>query len=94
MCVSAGWVWGEHRKALVRGGRRGQRGDSREKPVGFSPPKIRCAYSRCLTYLSMFWSSITDVFLVDNNFQQSLVVKKPSEEEEARQHAGNVRFKS
>ena len=38
--------------------------------------------------LSMLWSSITDMFRVDNNFQQSLVVKKPSDEEEA---AANTR---
>ena len=45
--------------------------------VGFFPTKVAvCKFAR--TYLSMLWSSITDVFHVDTNCQQSLVVKQYS----------------
>ena len=50
--------------------------------VVFFPTEFAvCKLSR--TCLSMLWSLITHVFHVDNNFRQSLVVKKPLEEEDA-----------
>ena len=62
-------------------GRGGEHGDSRDGSGGF----LRRTFGvQILTdFFAMLWSSITNLFHVDNNFQQSLVVKKPSEEEEA-----------
>ena len=46
-CISAGWVWGRLRKALVRGGGPTRRFQGRVHCF-FSPPKLRCANSRGL----------------------------------------------
>ena len=78
-CVSAGWVWSGLRKPVVQG-RGANTAIPGTVPAVYSKANLRCV-SR--TYLSMLSSSITNAFHVDSNFQQSLVVKKPSKEEAA-----------
>ena len=52
MCVSAGWVWSGLQKPVVHG-RRANTAIPGTVPVGFFPPKLRCADSRgfmCLCF--------------------------------------------
>ena len=88
MCVS---VLGGLGKLVVLG-----RGANTAIPgtgqVVFPTEVAVCNFSR--TSVSMLWPSINIVFHVDNDFRQSLVVKKPSEVGGGRSITPDVRLKS
>ena len=74
VCVSAGWA------PEASGPEKGPTRRLQGRVWCFFPSDIAvCKFSR--TYLSMLWSSITNAFHVDNNFQWCLVVKQSSQEE-------------
>ena len=77
--VICGLVWAPEASGPGKGTKTAISGTD---PLFFFPTKVEVRkFSR--TYVSVLWPSIDKVFHVDNNFQQSSVVKMPSEEEEA-----------
>ena len=80
--ISSLWVWSGLWKALVQGGRPNTAIPG-TGPLVFVPTEVAvCKLSRTCVCVSLLWLSIIDVFHVDNNFQECLMVKTPSEEEE------------